>query len=252
MKLRTLRRLIERFTGFDIEFQGGALVLFPARKRQEVWFSYRAQLRALLEREHVDLVLDVGANEGQFARSLRAFYAGEIISFEPVSAAFVKLAQAAASDTNWQVNRFALGEEAASQTIHVSNRTAFSSLLMPNDFCARRFGDEAAPMREERIEVRRLDRFLEENVPDIGKRRVFLKMDTQGYDAKVFSGIGRFVSQVVAMHSELSLIPLYEGMTHWLESIAVYGSAGFSVAGTFPVSRDSGAVIEYDCLFVRR
>lgn len=252
MTLGKIRRFLERFTGLDIEFHGGSLALFRGRYRQQAWFSYRAQLRTLLERQRVDLALDVGANEGQFARSLRVFYPGEIISFEPVSSAFAKLAQASAFDANWHAHKLALGAESTEQSIHVSNRTVFSSLLKPNDFCNQRFGEQASSVREERIQVRRLDAFIEENVPDISKRRVFLKMDTQGYDSKVFSGIGHSCNQVVAIHSELSLIPLYEQMAHWTESIAAYEQAGFAIVGMFPVSRHNGAVIEYDCLLVRR
>ena len=47
-------------------------------------------LRArLLTSERVDLLLDVGANEGQYAvRMRRAGFQGRMISFEPLSAAF--------------------------------------------------------------------------------------------------------------------------------------------------------------------
>ena len=44
---------------------------------------------------------------------------------------------------------------------------------------------------------------------------------------------------------------LYEGMPHWTDSISIYEKAGFGIVGMFPVSRDSGKVIEYDCLLVR-
>lgn len=249
---RFLRRLVESATGIDIEIHGKSLTFTRKQDRSRAWFSYRAQLRSLLEQRRVDLVLDVGANEGQFARSLRAIYGGDIISFEPVSSAFERLALASAGDSRWQVHNFALGSEAGEQTIHISNRSVFSSLLKGNEFSVQRFGEEAQQVQEERIRVRRLDTFLEEHVPDVAGRRVFLKMDTQGYDSKVFAGMGRFTQYVVAMHSELSAIPLYEQMVHWTDSIVMYERAGFSVAGMFPVSRDKGAVVEYDCLFVRR
>lgn len=249
---RALRRFLESTTGIDIEIHGKSLSFTRRQDRSRAWFSYRAQLRSLLERRRVDLVLDVGANEGQFARSLRAIYAGDIISFEPVSAAFAKLASAAAGHPRWQVHNFALGSEPGEQTIHITNRSVFSSLLKSNEFSAQRFGEEAQQVREERIQIRRLDSFLEQHVPEVSTRRIFLKMDTQGYDSKVFAGLGRYAQYVFAMHSELSVIPLYEQMTHWTESIVQYEQAGFSVAGMFPVSRDNRAVVEYDCLLVRR
>jgi hypothetical protein len=56
---------------------------------------------------------------------------------------------------------------------------------------------------------------------------------------------------VHALQSEVSLIPVYEGMPHWTESLRVYEEAGFSVAAMIPVANDGLRVVEYDCLLVR-
>jgi hypothetical protein len=104
---------------------------------------------------------------------------------------------------------------------------------------------------EEVIRIRGLDQLLEEIVPDIGNRRVFLKMDHQGYDLWVFKGLGNRLERVIGLQSEVSLISIYEGMPNWTDSISLYEQAGFGVVGTFPVNRDSGRVIEYDCLLER-
>lgn len=89
-----------------------------------------------------------------------------------------------------------------------------------------------------------------ETAPEDGAR-VFLKMDTQGYDTAVFEGLGTALAHVVLLQSEVSLIPIYAGMPHWTESIATYEKNGFGVVGMFPVSRDSSRVVEYDCLLVK-
>jgi len=246
---RRVIHFVEALSGCDVERYGArTFAMIDKRHRMDATFSYRAQIRSVIERSGIDLVIDAGANEGQFARSLRSFYTGRILSFEPVTFAFDKLAAAASTDPEWHVYKLALGSQDSTQTINVSDRTLFSSLLKSNGYCAQRFGDRAKGKHEEMIRICRLDRLLEEIVPDIGNKRVFLKMDTQGYDLEVFKGLGNKLDRVTALQSEVSLISIYEGMPHWTDSISLYEQAGFGVVGMFPVNRDSGRVIEYDCL----
>src|SRR5688500_2068285 len=62
----------------------------------------------LLESERIDLVLDVGANVGQYASKLRdAGYTGRIVSFEPYREAFAQLERNAARDPRWEARRLA-------------------------------------------------------------------------------------------------------------------------------------------------
>jgi hypothetical protein len=77
-------------------------------------------------------------------------------------------------------------------------------------------------------------------------------MDTQGYDLQVFAGVGDALRSVVALQSEISAVPIYQGMPHLTESIARFEAAGFGIAGLFPVSREKSLrIIEYDCLMVK-
>ena len=53
------------------------------------------------------------------------------------------------------------------------------------------------------------------------------------------------------MLSELSLIPIYSGMPHYLEALSVYESKGFSVSGFYPITRNRAlALNEVDCMLV--
>src|SRR5215471_980607 len=74
------------------------------------WTRYRWAILPVLDRFHINCVLDVGANAGQFGHSLRELdYDGWIISFEPVSGPRVRLEQAAKADPKWRVCPYALG-----------------------------------------------------------------------------------------------------------------------------------------------
>lgn len=246
------RCLLETYTGFEIDrFGYRSFALFEKKRREHAWFSYRAQMRAIFDKYKINLVIDVGANEGQFARGIRSFYLGEILSFEPVTSTFDKLVAAASSDPNWHVYKYALGRNNSSQSINISNITEFSSFLKANDYCALRFGSGALRMKEEFVYIRRLDELLDIIVPDIESKRIFIKLDTQGYDVEVFKGLGSKVKYLNALQSEVSLIPIYKSMPHWTESILTYEKEGFRVVGMFPESRDSGKVIEYNCLLTK-
>jgi FkbM family methyltransferase len=249
---RTAKAFVETIIGRDIKrIEPNAVVCIDKRQRQAAWFCYDLQLKWLLEVNQVDLAIDVGANEGQFARRLRRLFAGDIVSFEPVSAPFARLAEAARDDRRWSVHRLALGSAATTATIHVASSSEFSSFLRANDFSLKRFPRSAAHP-DEVVSVERLDDVLERLAGDVGQRRLFLKLDTQGYDLEVFRGLGQYAEQVAIMQSEVSLVNIYDGMPHWTDSIDAYERAGLHVAGMFPVTRDrEGRIIEYDCLLVR-
>ena len=216
------------------------------------WMHYIVQRRRIFHDCGIDLVIDVGANTGQFGADLRSFYQGEILSFEPVSAAYEKLAARAGADSRWKTCKLALAASNGERVINVSNKTVFSSFLKTNAYCEQQFGGISAQSAEETVAMRRLEEVLPELVPDFERRRIFLKMDTQGFDLEVFKGLGASSGLVAALQSEVSLIPIYQGMPHWTESVALYEAAGFGIAGMYPVSYDGASGIECDCLMVRR
>ena len=254
MTLRAMTKtLVEAAIRHDVKtIEPNAVAFIDQRQRPQAWFCYDLQLQWLLERNGIDLVVDVGANEGQFGRRLRRIYAGDIISFEPVSAAFTQLATMADHDPRWTLSRGALGSTDTTATIHVCSDTSFSSFLVPNEFSRARFRRSAVES-EEVVCVRRLEDVLEELVGrQLAHKRLFLKLDTQGCDLDVFKGLGRCAPYVKVLQSEVSLVPIYDGMPHWTKSLEAYEESGFHVAGMFPVTRTkSGRVIEYDCVLVR-
>jgi FkbM family methyltransferase len=214
-------------------------------------------LGGLLRRLDVNVVLDVGANRGQFAQLVRRIgYTGRVVSYEPVSSNLAPLRAAAASDPDWIVEDFALGDVESTARINVSGGPGkLSSLLPSNAFGRERFEnlrDEVSTT--ETIQVRRLDAVFDRAVDGIDPPRVLLKLDTQGYDLPALTGAGDCLEDVVLLQSEVSCIPIYDGMPHLTEQIATYEASGFAVAGRYPVSRDpaSLAVIELDLLMVRR
>jgi hypothetical protein len=74
-----------------------------------------------LRSRNVSMVLDVGANIGQYAKSLRAEgYNGSIVSFEPVKAAYADLFDQMSGDKLWSGRNYALGDKRTQEVINVS------------------------------------------------------------------------------------------------------------------------------------
>ena len=225
--------------------------LLHARKDQPTLETHLAQL---LPRLGIDCVLDVGANQGQYGRLLRrAGYRGRIVSFEPVRETFHILKSHANRDGNWRVHNYALGAKAGESTIHVTRSTVLSSFREPNAFSMEKYASGMPIVRDEKVRVRTLDEVFEESLTGLAAPKVFLKLDTQGFDLMAFAGGKRSIPKVLGLQTEISIQPIYEGVPDYLEALAVYTQAGFVISGLYPVSRDKAtlALIETDCVMRR-
>lgn len=213
-------------------------------------YTLNAHIATVLEKYAIDAVIDVGANEGGFGEIMRSIgFKGKIFSFEPINTVFAALAQRAEKDSSWHVFNFALGSRAGKSKINVSNFSQFSSILSATDY-----GNSWKNMKvgyRQDIELQTLDAVFREWQLGAG-HRYLLKMDTQGFHLEVSNGAKAFLPEVCCMLSELSLIPAYEGMPGYLESLSRYNGEGFLVSGFYPVTRDDClALVEVDCMLVR-
>lgn len=210
-------------------------------------------LSNVLASRNIDCILDVGANAGQYGVFLRSLgYDGYIVSFEPVAAVFAALKKTAESDSKWRCFDFALGEREETKTLNVYKSTVFSSFLPANAY-SKGIWSSLEEVRPETVRVRRLDDAFDEVTQGLSASRFMLKLDTQGFDRFAFRGASGVRDRLQVLQSELSLIPVYEGMPPAFEVLKDYADAGFHISGMYPINRDeSFAVIEYDCVMVRK
>jgi hypothetical protein len=86
----------------------------------------------------------------------------------------------------------------------------------------------------------------------VQQSRVFLKIDTQGYDFEVLKGAESVLPKISALQIEVAFVPIYDGVPPWHEVISWCESYGFGLYGLFPVLRDpNGHLIEADAILVR-
>src|SRR5207244_9161985 len=117
---------------------------------------------------------------------------------------------------------------------NVPDSTGFASFLKPNDYLATRFPWAQWHGRALQVPVERLDHVYTDIVAGIDGPRVFLKMDTQGWDSNVIEGAGETLADVQLLQSEISVVPIYHGMRDVVESLSLYASLGFQLTNFFP------------------
>jgi len=207
-------------------------------------------LRArVLAGERIDLLLDVGANEGQYAlRMRRAGFEGRIVSFEPLADAFAVLERRAAGDPSWEARRLALSDADGTAEIHVAGNSTSSSLL---EMGARHLASapESAYVGTELVDTARLDALWD----SLGGERVFLKLDVQGFEMHVLRGAEQALADLRGVQAELALAHLYEGDSPWREVVDHLAARGFELAGVEPGfgDPDSGRMLQFDGVFLR-
>ena len=200
-----------------------------------------------IENRKIDVVIDVGANVGQFAESLRRVgFGGRIISFEPTQAAFDILQKKARKDKNWEIHQCGLGESAGQAEIFVSGLSVCSSLL-PFKQNAANHDKRIAIDHTEQITIRTLDEIAAGLTGNI-----LLKIDTQGYERQVLEGGSATIPRMAGILMELPVIQVYEGVWEFLEAVKFMLDRGFVIAQVLPVGFHTGdrvSVVELDCLF---
>ncbi len=208
----------------------------------------RARMREF-RRLGISLVLDVGANHGQYTRLLRqSGYGGRIISYEPIPEVFDELVHTFRDDKQWQGENCALSRVAGRSAFHVSKNTVSSSLLNVTGLTT-----EVEPgttlERNINVEIRTLDDELAKNPSE---ERIHLKLDVQGGELDALVGGKNALSRINSVECELSFASLYSGQPlyfevgeflHRMNFRAVWFDRGFQ-------SRD-GQLLQIDAFFVR-
>ena len=238
----TLHKKIAAYFGYEF-----------IRINENIMQNHILQTIELIRQHEIDLVLDVGANLGQFATDIRsAGYHNQIISFEPVNQCYKHLTSI--TDDVWQVENFALGDKNSKKKINISNKTVYSSILDVNEFGESNFSDSIKVIDKQDIQVKKLDDIIHKLVCNLGKKKIFLKLDTQGYDNRVIHGGLETLKHVQILQTEISCKGIYKDTPSLTERLDELLSIGFNIVGIFPISRDKDTmeILEFDCLFIRR
>jgi len=192
-------------------------------------------------------VIDVGANEGQFALAVRRYFpTAHIHAFEPVPCAFERLARSSRGDRRIRLYPLALGRRPG-RIAFFMNRFSQVSSALPIDPANNHPNYDASAASPIEVSVARLD---EVNLESPIARPALLKLDVQGFEAEVLSGARGLLTAIDYILLEVPFVRLYSGAPTFEDLHELLASLGFGPVAPlgFNEGKD-GLIIEADMLY---
>ncbi len=234
------KKYIHRFTrslGFDF---------YALKDRSD---SELLRLRWLKEM-NIQTVLDIGANEGQFALLIRKLLPQvAICSFEPIRSCYDKLVKNFNNDKAFKAFNVAVGDQDAMIEMNINDFSPSSSLLEINELHVENFKHTARTQKQQ-VQVQTLDGLhsgLNLTKP------YMVKIDTQGYEDKVIKGGQQVLEGADVIFVELSYRQLYKEQTLFDDIYNRLVLLGFQYHGNFEelLSPENGAILQSDGIFIK-
>jgi Methyltransferase FkbM domain len=125
------------------------------------------------------------------------------------------------------------------------------SSILPQSELLQRISPSSAVLRRERAPMARLESAAQPYLSP--EDRIFLKIDTQGFEPQVLAGAGSLMARLCGVQLEMSLVPCYEGEIGFREMLDRLAAAGFEpylfIPGYF--ERKLGRQLQLDGVFMR-
>tara|TARA_B100002019_G_C21261791_1_gene597161 strand:- start:879 stop:1613 length:735 start_codon:yes stop_codon:yes gene_type:complete len=213
-------------------------------------FDYR--LQNYLNSMKIDLVIDVGANNGQYGESLRKLgYKENILSFEPLEKEYKTLKTKTNKDNKWKCLNLGLGDRDEIKSINIAENSVSSSIMEILDEHINA-NESSKYISNQSIQLKRLDQVF--NFQKENYEKVFLKIDTQGYEEKVIDGSSNLLNNFIGIQIELSVERMYENQLLYIDIIKKLKSYNYDL---WDLKRGfhnpkTGQIYQFDGIFFNR
>lgn len=204
-----------------------------------------------LKEMNINTVLDIGANEGQFALLIRELLPqATICSFEPIPGCYATLVENFNNDRAFKAFNVAIGDKEELMEMNINDFSPSSSLLEIDELHVENF-KHTAHSTKQKIQVKTLDG-LQKELPLT--KPYLVKIDTQGYEDKVISGGQQVLAGAAVIFIELSYQSLYKSQTLFDDIYKELVRLGFQYHGNFEelLSPVNGTVLQSDGIFIKR
>ncbi len=198
-------------------------------------------------------LFDVGASTGNYALLMRNLgFAGSIISFEPRSDAFSEMRKKQRQHKGWwDIINCALGDEDGNTEINIAGNLDSSSLLEMKATHTNS-APESAYVGKEEVCINKLDTIFYNHYEENDK--VFLKIDTQGFEKSVLAGAENSLSKIDGIQLEMSLVSLYKDDLLFVDMIQYLKERDYQLYSLENGFSDSntGRLLQVDGIFIKQ
>lgn len=211
---------------------------------------YHSFYKSVFLPANIGTILDIGANEGQFAKEVfENSPSTKVYSFEPIKSCFEALTNDLKSHgDSFKAFNIGLGDKNSEMTINKSDFSPSSSLLRTAP-AMKAIYPKSVAARPEKITIKRMDDVLADLKIE---GNLAIKMDVQGFEDRVILGGQKTISIAKMLIIETSYVELYEGQPLFDDIYEAVKKLGFSYYGNKGCHYDkNGRLIFEDSVFIK-
>ncbi|MEO5650330.1 MAG: FkbM family methyltransferase [Ginsengibacter sp.] len=238
-----IRKILQRF-GYDIVKYNPPYVL-GAIDMEDLEREY-SWLRSF----DFKTILDIGANEGQFADKMHTLFPETIIhSFEPIAETFALLQKNFENIKQLKAINLALGDFTGEVSFNKNEYSPSSSLLTMSQKHVQNF-DYAVKTNPITVKMDRLDNVLDPGKLDLP---LLIKIDVQGFEDKVIKGGMEVIKKADLILCEVSFTELYKGQSLFADIYEMFKNLGYTYAGSVEQLRspETNLILQADAVFIK-
>lgn len=197
--------------------------------------------------------VDVGANDGWFAKSMLHFQPKlKIISFEPLKNPISSLEKITHIYKNFSYLPKAVGDKKGKVKIKEYKTSGLSSIKnLSKNYKYSDLHFDTSQINEYLVDIVTLNDILKNE-----SKKIVLKIDTQGFELEVLKGARNLFKngKIHCVIIELCTVVKYENQALDVEIINFLSRYGFILFDLKPAiyEDDSGHMTEYDAIFIKR
>jgi FkbM family methyltransferase len=217
----------------------------PEKEQEIISNKKNIELHRWLTSYDFKTIIDIGANEGQFAHKMRKSL---LISFEPLPDVYHKLLDSFKDDSFFTSYNFGVGEREENVSMWSNEYSPSSSILKMKEHTDH--FDFAVSQSLVNIKIVPLDKVLNFEVIETP---YIVKIDVQGFEEYVIKGGKKTLSNAKMIITEVSFRELYENQLLFDGIYLMLKELGFKYAGNYEqlYSPINNEILQADAIFIK-